>query len=213
VHDGTPSWRADAPGAQPTDEELVRRVRAGDGDAARLLFGRHVDALRMRVRRGLPRALRPKVAESDVIQDAYVAAFQALDEFEDRGDGSFARWIHVVVERKVLNEVRRHVGSSKRDARREVDAGASAEVAAGASSDPSPSSAAEGAEERARLTAAMTRLAAPFREVLQLVHQEGLTYHEAAVRMDRSPEAVRKLYGRAVLALAELLRESEGTVS
>ena len=30
----------------PTDEELVRRTRAGDGDAARLLFTQRVESLR-----------------------------------------------------------------------------------------------------------------------------------------------------------------------
>ena len=155
---------------EPSDESLVRQANAGDESATRLLFERHARALRARVRRGLPKRIRPKVAESDVIQDAYVAAFLKLGEFEDRGDGSFARWLHTVLERKILNEVRRHIDSSKRDARREVAAGSSVVRIAGASSDPSPSVVAVDAEDRARLVAAMKDLPEAQRTALQLVH-------------------------------------------
>ena len=202
---------ADDAGRPPTDEELVRRANAGDEAATRELFERHVAALRARVRRGLPPALRAKVAESDVIQDAYVAAFLKLGEFEDRGDGSFARWLHVVLQRKLLNEVRRHVGGKKRDARREMAAGSSVVRIAGASSDPSPSVAAADAEDRARVAAAIESLPGAQRDALRLVHEERLSYEDAARRLERTPDAVRKLYGRAVLALAVILRDTQGS--
>jgi RNA polymerase sigma-70 factor, ECF subfamily len=195
----------------PSDESLVRQVNAGDESAARQLFERHAQALRTRVRRGLPKRLRPKVAESDVIQDAYVAAFTRLGDFEDRGDGSFARWLHTVLERKILNEVRRHVGSSKRDARREVAAGSSVVRIAGESPDPSPSVVATEAEDRARLVVAMKDLPEAQRTALRLVHEQHLSFDEAAARMDRTPGAVRKLYGRAVLDLSARLRETQGS--
>ena len=198
-------------GVDPSDEELAERVRTGDEAAAHTLFRRHVGALRARVRRDMPRVLRAKVAESDVIQDAYLAAFRALGGFEDRGDGSFARWLHTVLERKILNEVRRHVGSRKRDPRREVAGGSSVVRVEGVAPGPSPSTAAAHAEDRARLLTAMEGLPAPLRTALRLVHADGLTYEEAAERMGRSAEAVRKLYGRAVLALSERLQDPRRT--
>ena len=108
---------------EESDEDLVRRVRAGDEAAARRLFERHVPALRARARSRLPAALRSRVAESDVIQEAYLAAFVALGDFEDRGDGSFAAWLRAILERRIANEVRDGVGAAKRDARREVQIG------------------------------------------------------------------------------------------
>jgi len=105
---------------EPTDEDLVRRVRAGDESAARRLFERHLPALRTKARSRLPASLRGKVAESDVIQEAWLAAYLSIDDFEDRGDGSFVRWLRGIVERRVAREVRRHGGVAKRDARREV---------------------------------------------------------------------------------------------
>lgn len=196
---------------EPSDEDLVRQAKAGDESATRALFERHAEALRARVRRGLPKRLRPKVAESDVIQDAYVAAFLKLGDFEARGDGSFARWLHTVLERKILNEARHYVGSQKRDARREVAAGSSVVRIAGASSDPSPSVAAIDAEDRARLVTAMEDLPEAQRAALRLVHEEHLSFEDAAARMKRSAGAVRKLYGRAVLELSARLRDTQGS--
>ncbi len=200
-----------ASGREPSDEDLVRLAKSGDESATRVLFSRHVEALRARVRRGLPKRVRPKVAESDVIQDAYVAAFLNLCDFEERGDGSFARWLHTVLERKILNEVRRHVGSKKRDARREVAAGSSVVRIAGASSDPSPSVAAIDAEDRARLVTAMRDLPEAQRAAIRLVHEEHLSFDDAAARMKRTAGAVRKLYGRAVLGLSARLRDTQGS--
>ena len=106
--------------SERTNEALVRAVRAGDAEAARRLFDRHCDALRGQVRRGLPTGIRKKVAESDVIQEAWIAAFLSLGDFEDRGDGSFARWLRGILDRRIARELRRHHGTAKRDARREV---------------------------------------------------------------------------------------------
>jgi RNA polymerase sigma-70 factor, ECF subfamily len=192
----------------PSDEELVRNVREGDESAARELFDRHAGELRARVRRHLPRKLRPKVAESDVVQEAYLAAFLKLGDFEDRGDGSFARWIATIVERKVLDEVRNYAGTSKRDVRREEDVQSGIVRLAGPAGDRSVSADLREAEEREQLSHAMASLPDAQREVMRLVHDERLTVEQAAARMGRSLAAARKLYSRAVLRLSDELRGS-----
>jgi RNA polymerase sigma-70 factor (ECF subfamily) len=188
----------------PRDEDLVTRMRAGDTDAGRLLYERHRERLRARVRRRLPGELRGKVGPSDVLQEAWIATHLALAEFEDRGDGSFARWLDVILERKVLDEVRRHMGAEMRDARREAPLPASTAggVRAGG---PSPSSAAIAAERQKMLSEQVARLPEDHRTILRLVHDEGLTLVAAGARMGRSPDAARKLYGRALAGLTERL--------
>ena len=190
-----------------SDEELARRARAGDEAAARALFDRHADDLRARVRRRLPANLRAKVGESDVVQETCIAAFLNLDAFEARGDGAFKGWLLKILEHKVLDEVRKFAQSEKREVGREVAAGTSVIRLAGSSGDPSPSAAAIGAEDRARLAAAKARLAEPYREILRLVHEERRPLADAGARLGRSAEAARKLHARAVLALAEEMRE------
>jgi RNA polymerase sigma-70 factor (ECF subfamily) len=189
---------------EPSDQELVRRARGGDSAAAGLLLERHGAALRARVRRRLPRALRAKIGESDVVQEACLAAFLHIEEFEDRGEGSFRGWLGTVAERKVLDELRRFAGTDKRNLAREVG-GATTGARVATSGDPSPSAAAIVNEESARLAAAMERLSTEHREVIRLVHELRLPLAEAGARMGRSADAVRKLYARAVLALGEHL--------
>ena len=190
---------------EESDEGLVRRVRAGDEAAARRLFERHLPALRARARSRLPAALRSRVAESDVIQEAYLAAFVALGDFEDRGDGSFAAWLRAILERRIANEVRDGLAAAKRDARREVRIRTG--TGAGPAHDlPSPSEEAMADEDAEHVRAARVSLSADHRTVIGLIHDEGLPLALAGERMGRSADAARKLYSRAVAELAARLR-------
>jgi RNA polymerase sigma-70 factor (ECF subfamily) len=191
--------------SQISDEDLVRRVRAGDEAAARLLFERHLPALRAKARARLPAALRGKVAESDVIQDAWLAAFLDVGNFEDRGDGSFGRWLQKILRHKLLDEVRRHAGVGKRDARREQRLVTDAPVAD--TGQLSPSAEVVSIERSAALSAAIDDLPSDQGTVLRWIHQEGLTLVEAGARMGRSADAVRKLYGRALIHLGGRIRD------
>jgi RNA polymerase sigma-70 factor, ECF subfamily len=191
---------------EPTDEELVRLVRAGDEDAARRLFGRHLPSLRAKARSRLPASLRAKVAESDVIQESYVAAFLAIGDFEDRGDGSFAAWLRTILERRIANEVRDGVAAAKRDARREVRFPSGTGGGGPARDQTSPSEEAMNEEDAARVRAARTSLTPDHRTVIGLVHDEGLTLARAGELMGRSADAARKLYARAVSELTSRLR-------
>jgi RNA polymerase sigma-70 factor (ECF subfamily) len=193
----------------PTDEEIVRRARAGDAEAMASLFERHLPTLRAVARRRLPAAMRAKVGESDVVQDAWLAAIQRLPEFEERGDGSFGRWLRQILEHKVVDEVRRHVEAASRDARREIALRTGAEALVGASDHTSPSMQVANAEESAAVRRAVDDLPSAYREVVRLVHQEGLTLVEAGARMGRSAEAARKLYGRALAVLAGEIDDPE----
>jgi RNA polymerase sigma-70 factor (ECF subfamily) len=192
------------PGERPSDEDLVRRVKAGDDEAARLLFDRHLPELRAKARARLPAALRGKVSESDVVQDAWLAAFLDVGKFEDRGDGSFAKWLQKILRHKLLDEVRRHARVGKRDARREERLVTDASVVD--AGQPSPSVEAAAAEKSAALRDAIDDLPSDHAAVLRLIHQEGLTLVEAGARMGRSADAVRKLYGRALVRLGGRIR-------
>ena len=196
---------------EPSDEDLVRRIREGDDAAARLLFERHLPALRARARSRLPSALKSKVAESDVIQEAYLAAFLAIDGFEDRGDGSFAAWLRRILERRIANEVRDGLVARKRDARREVRIPTGTGAAGAAMDQLSPSAEVIADEDATRVRAARNSLSSDHRAVIALVHDEGLTLAAAGERMGRSADATRKLYARAVAELADRLRPPPGS--
>lgn len=189
------------------DEVLLRRVQEGDEEAFRTLFGRHLAALRARVLRLLPPRVRRRVSVADVLQEAQFAAFRNVDGFEPRGHGAVRGWLLRIAENHALTALRRQDGAARRSARREVTRGGRPDTAAFEGRGPSPSEAAEAEELRAGVQAALEALPEDYATVLRLVRLEGRTLAEAADRMGRSREAVKKLYGRALVRFAGVLRK------
>ena len=170
--------------------------------------------MRAKARARLPAALRPKVGESDVVQDAYLAAFLALADFEDRGDGSFLRWIRGILDHKIADELRRHIDVGKRDARREVRLPRStAGGGIAAQGQRSPSAEVVADEQAATLRAVIDSLPDEHATILRHVHLDGVTIAEAGTRMGKSASAARKLYGRALSRLTERLRGHAGSTA
>jgi RNA polymerase sigma-70 factor (ECF subfamily) len=193
---------------EPDEASLAARAARGDAAAFKALLARVEPAVRARVERRLPAALRRKVSVDDVLQEARLVAFRRLSEFEDRGPGSFAAWLVRIAELKLREAVRRWLGTAKRG--REVSRGARPATDAFAARGPSPSEVAVASELKARATKAMDALSDDHRRVLELVQVEGLPLAEAAARMGRSADAARKLYGRALARFAEALDVEEG---
>jgi DNA-directed RNA polymerase specialized sigma24 family protein len=67
------------------------------------------------------------------------------------------------------------------------------------------------AEESARLRAVVDSLEDDYGTVIRLVHLEGRSLAETGLRMGRSADAVRMLYGRAMDRLADRLGAGDGT--
>jgi RNA polymerase sigma-70 factor (ECF subfamily) len=192
---------------EPSDEDLAQRIRDGDENARATLIDRYLERLRARVRRRLPALVRRKVAESDVIQEAWLTAFLRLEQFQDRGEGSFRRWIDRILSNKVRDEVRRYLGTAKRSARERshgAEGGGPAEAPARA---PSPSSHAAARERRADVLRVIEELPESHRELLRLIHGAGLSQKEVALRTGRAQPAVRKAYGRALEAFRKRFGE------
>ena len=192
-------------GADLTDELLVARAQQGDEAAFRLLIERRTPMLRGRIRRRLPWLVRRKLGESDVLQAAYLAAFQRLADFEDRGEGSFAAWFDRILEFKIKKVLRQYRDTAKRNVGREITRDqrpATVDVRARGST---PSGHAIAGELEDRVKDAMAELPDDYRTVLRLVKEQALPLAEAGRRMKRSEKAAAKLYGRALCRLTQLV--------
>lgn len=192
-----------------SDEELAMSAKAGDKAAAQELFDRHREEFRGWVRTRLPALMRRKVAESDVIQEAYLAAFVGLGNFEEQGEGSFRRWLATILDRRIKSELRRYAGTAKRALGQEISFAGSSAGAVPVAEDPTPSGEAVARESRGLLRDAVRDLPEDYRTALRLVHDEHRSLAETGEIMGRSSEAVRKLYGRAVALLADRLERKE----
>ena len=190
-------------GEEPEDAELVERARGGDEAAFRVLHDRYAAGLFARVRRRLPAVLRRRVAESDIVQEVFAVAFRRLGAFRGSDHGAFAHWIGRIADRKVNETLRYHFDAEKRAAAREFADERRPATGEFEAKGPTPSAVAMGKELDAALANGLANLPEDYRTVLRLVHEEGLRLADAGERMGRSPEAVRKLYGRALSVLSE----------
>jgi RNA polymerase sigma-70 factor (ECF subfamily) len=192
------------PADEESDDTLLERMRRGDERAARALFDRYAPLLYERADRKLPKRIQAKVSASDVVQDALLSAFLAVTRFTPRDKQAFKRWLLKLLGNRLTDAIRRYK-AAMRDPNREEP------YVARPDGDETPSRILMAREERAALEAAMDRLPADQGRVLRLLHFEGLTLGQAGERLDRTQDAARKLYSRALANLARLLgREGEG---
>jgi RNA polymerase sigma-70 factor (ECF subfamily) len=195
-------------------------AKAAGGDAAswRLLLDRHHDRLRRMVAVRLDPRLQSRVDPSDVLQETYLEAANRLPAYLRDPGLPFHLWLRLVAGDRLAKLHRRHLGTQKRDADREVSlellappevssAVLAAELAA---SGDRPSEAAVRAERQRRLQEVLDQLDPLDREVLALRHFEQLSTAEAAVVMGVSEQAAKKRHLRALSRLRKVLAEGPG---
>ena len=88
---------------EPTDSELVARVRAGEEAAFEELFNRH----RRRVALIAGRFFRQPEQIEEVVQESFTKAFFALPDFASEDDSSFASWLSRIAFNTSYDELRR----------------------------------------------------------------------------------------------------------
>ena len=186
---------------QVPDDDLVARFQAGDREALRELLARHQRIVQTRLAGRMPDRLRRRMSVADVVQEACLVAYDRREDFEDRGEGSFGRWLQGIAEYRLRDQIKRHLGTQKRSAKREVTKAERPETAYHAALAGSPSAQVASEEQLQRIRLALDRLSPDHRTVLSLALEKGLTLREVAEHMGRSRDAVTKLYGRALVQL------------
>lgn len=173
-----------------TDAEVIERVLAGDTGLYELLMRRY----NQRVYRAVRAVLRDDAEAEDVMQEAYVRAYQYLRRFEQRS--SFCTW----VTRIAVNESLARLEQKKRFTTEVDDEGVGVAEKLEAKS-ASPEVTAGSAETRALLEEAILALPYPYRIVVMLRDVEEMNTAEAAEALELSEDVVKvRLHrGRAML--------------
>ena len=184
----------------------MRRARAGDHDAFRILVERYQGrAFRLALR-----ILRSEEAARDAVQEAFVKAYTGLARFEERS--SFFTWLYRLVTNQCIDMRRREHAERRvdwREAEAPLDEAALrlAPEAEGALPE-LPADAFARKELRERLDAAIGELPEAARATLLLREVDGLSYAEIAEAqgIPRGTVMSRLHYARRRLQLA--LREA-----
>lgn len=178
-----------------TDADLVARAAAGDHDAFGVLVTRHQASV-FRLARAVTHS---REAAEDVLQQAFLAAWQALPRF--RGEASLRTWLLTIARHAA---VRRQVAA----AREPIDDTPLEALGpqAGWGHD-GPEDLAIRSEAHATLARALSALPAEDRTVLTLRELEGLSGEDTAALLGLTLPAMKSRLHRARLRLAAEIRK------
>ena len=179
---------------------------SGDGAALGELIQGCREYLLLVANQDLDDALRPKIGGSDVVQETLVTAQVAFDQFNGSSRAEMLAWLRAILKNDLLSTYR-HYNAKKRRIQKEspLESGGCGLQDV----DRTPGSRAALEEQSVLINAAMSRLSAEYRQVLQLRNWQDLGFAEIGEAMGRSEDAARKLWARAVLKLKQELKSSE----
>ncbi len=163
--------------------------------------------------RALPPALAARLDPADVVQETFAAALKRLDYLASHPEVPVYFKLRTILFQTLTDLERRHLGSAKRDAFREV----SGDAPVGDGDAPlwdalpsdrtSPRSALAREERHELLRAAIRDLSEPDRQILTLRHFDGLGNSACADILGLSPTAANARYTRALERLRTRLLE------
>ena len=191
---------------------LVVMAKEGDRSALNQLYSVYAERVRWMVRFRMGRELRSKLESMDLVQDTLIHAFNGLDGFAYKNEGDFVRWLSKIAENELRGNLKK-LHADKRDIRKEVRLDNYGQNttggflgALGPIEATTPSVIMSRKEELDKLAKAIDELKPEYREIIVLTKIDGLSYEEIGIRLDKSPDAVRMLATRAMVALAVAFR-------
>lgn len=182
-------------------ERLLTASLAGDQQSLGELLSLYRPLLLTIAREHWKGCLRAKMDESDLVQDALVNGVQAFHDFRGQTEAELIAWLRQILIHRAHN-ARRRFHTQRRNVDREEEL---AECLPQVSS-PTPSAICVAQEERKRLEAALSCLPADYVKVILLKQFGDLPWEEVGQQLDRSADAARKLWARAIVALQDQLK-------
>ncbi len=198
---------ADTDQPDRSTERLVTAARRGDSHALGELLSNYRKYLVFLARTQLHHHMRGKAEPSDIAQEVCLAAYGNIGDFRGQSAEEFAAWLRGILSNILAMQVRKFLGTQKRDPRLEqsLDQGltnASGFLHSGiAGNVTSPSGHLARNEAFLQLASALETLPDDYRQVIVLRHVEGLPFAEVARLMGRSVDSVEKLWVRGLAKL------------
>lgn len=183
-----------------TDEEVVERVKGGETALYEILMRRY----NQRLYRAARAILKDEAEAEDVMQDAYVSAFQNLRQFEGRAP--FSAWLLRIAVNEALGRKR---GRERNTSLEEGNENGEISMSI-AETGPDPEQCATRAEMGQMLEEAVLDLPEAYRAVVMLRDVEELSTAETAAALGLTEENVKVRLHRGHAMMREMLFERVG---
>lgn len=194
-----PSVETEAAGS---DAIAVERTLAGDRDAYRLLVERHSrNVFRLAYRM----TGNPQDAE-EVVQEAFLRAYQKLRQFESRAN--FGTWVYRIASNYAIDRMRQKKSedSQRELPARETEDGVEFDVMSSVpDAAPSPERLAQSRQLAARMRIALRELSEAERTAFVMRHWNGAGIEEIAQALESSTSAAKNTVFRSVQKLRKAL--------
>lgn len=196
------------PLSESRTSELLRRAST-DREALDELLRTQIGFLERNAGRMLGRRLGRVVAKEDLVQEVLARVHRSIAHTDFANLQAFRSWLLVLMKHRALDLDKYHFQTDRRGTTpRSLDetlpdatSGVSLHTRdLVASPEPSPSSVLGRKERCDSLWRMLDRIPESYREIIRLTRIEGLTTEEVAVRLGKSPGAVRKTLSRAIQA-------------
>ncbi len=192
-------------------EKLTLRIQAGDQNALGPAFEMFRQRLRSVIRSRLNDRLRQREDESDILQEAFVAAAGDLPRYATKPRVPIYIWLRGIVNQRLVDAQRKHLACQKRTVDREVSihnfpfpVSDSSVVANQIAADlTSPSITASNKELQMILQTVLEQLEPIDQEIIALRHIEGLKSSEVAALLEIKQSTASTRYLRALNKLKD----------
>lgn len=194
-------------GADNDKANLLGRALHGSNSALGQLLQGYRDYLLLMADEELGSDLKVKASASDLVQESFLEAQRDFGQFAGVTSAEFQSWLKRVLLNNIWGVGRDYRGTGKRDISRETEILDRNQHSANsfAGDDPSASSVAMKNELLNAVQSATRKLPRHYQEVIHWRNYERESFEKIGQRLQRSAEAVRKLWVRALEMLQQEL--------
>lgn len=191
---------------------LLEQVRAGCEKSRSSLLSQLRGYLGVVAKTRMNRAFQAKFGESDVVQQSITTAIEKFPDFRGSTSRELLGWARTILQNE-FRQQQRELLSAKRNMFRErqLEGGGNSSAVRVPADDRflTPGTGAVKTERAAAVSQAVSRLPADYQQVIRLRNVEQLGFAAIAQRMNRTENAVTKLWYRALIQLRKDLGASD----
>lgn len=187
-------------------EDALHAAREGEHEELGNLLNFYRDYLLTFATKKLSRALAIKNAPSDLVQETLMKASKEFRSFSGVTESELQMWLKRILTRKLVDTYRYYQVSKIREISREVPLSQSAIPANRDTESEPPIFSADKLEALSRV---LNRLDREQQQIIQLQLFEKKSFEEIGLQFERSTEAARKMWARAILRLAKEFRADD----
>ena len=176
-----------------SDDELITRYRAGDGDAFKVLIDRYANQLYLFAYR---MTHNPSDAQ-DIAQETYVKVWRTLDRYQS--GKSFKAWIFAIARNTAIDKLRKKKSAVFSDF--DMEDGKNWITETFSDPDTIPAELIEKAEQNNLLEKALLELPLADQEIMHLHYKEGMTFQAIGKILKKPLDTVKSRHHRALIRL------------